>query len=128
MSTLPPNQTLPAHAGPLVTFGTSEAPKQFVLPPMSIKIRKMEASARQALQEGATDIDEESVMFQVVLLTLQRSYPTLTLEQLEEMASPAQVTDAFLTLREEEARLMYALGERAATGLLAPVAQQPQTS
>ena len=118
------NAGLPRHPGPVVKLGATE----FVLPPMSMKIRRMDETSRQAIASGAQQLDEETVVTQVVLLTLQRNYPDLTVERIEDLASYDELLEVYLTLKEEEARRMAALGERVATGQLAPVAQLPQTS
>lgn len=110
---------LPRHNGPLINLGGRE----FVLPPMSLLIRKQDANGRMAIAGGSTELDEEAVVTGVMLATLQRNYPDLTLQELESLASFPELLDAYLTLKEEEAKLMFELGKRAATGPLpGPVA------
>lgn len=107
-STLP----LPRFPGPLVRIGD----RDLVLPPMSLATRGQDKAARLAVLSGASDLDEDEICTQIVLATLQRNYPDLTLEQFRADADQVQVMTAYITLQEEEAKHMAALGNRVAAG------------
>lgn len=102
--------SLPKHPGKVVKLGGRE----FVLPPMNIKTRKVDEASRKAMATGSTEISEEAVLIAVVLATLQRNYPELTEDVLADLADFAALLDVYLTLKEEEARRMTELGKRAA--------------
>ena len=118
---------LPTHAGLVVLLGARE----FILPPMNLKTRKADDAGRKAIEAGSRDMTEESIVEHVVLATLQRNYPTLTADELQDLASYEQLLDAYITLKEEEARRMADLGKRVAGLYLTapgPVANTPSTT
>lgn len=102
------NPTLPKHKGTVVTLGS----RDFVLPPMAIATRKKDEASRQAMLQGASDLAEDAVLTMVVLETLQRNYPDLTVDTLEALASFEELLEVYIVLKEEEARRMVDLGKR----------------
>lgn len=102
-------EILPRFAGPVITLGD----RQFVLPPMNLATHQKLEAARISAAGGAPISDGE-VAETVVLETLQRNYPDLSVEQLRACASPSELLDAFITIQEQEATRIEALGKRAA--------------
>lgn len=97
------------HEGVVVTLGK----RQYVLPPMSLKVRKQEIATRKSFAVFSPG-EEQALMLQIVVQTLQRNYPHLKAEDIEEQASIAQLTEAYAALTEQEQRLLEEVGKRIA--------------
>lgn len=97
------------HEGVVITLGK----RQYVLPPMSLKVRKQEISTRKSFGVFSPG-EEQALMLQVVVQTLQRNYPHLTADVIEEEASIVQLTEAYAALAEQEQRLLEEVGKRIA--------------
>lgn len=86
---------IPRFAGKIVEIGD----QMMVLPKMSFSIRRLEEAARKALQDGATGFDADAKCAEIVFLTLQRNYPSMTREQFDDVADIVQCTRAYAMLR-----------------------------
>lgn len=107
---------LVAHEGELVVL----AGRQYVLPPMTLQIRKADIATRAALEKGYTETGEQELMAGVLLQTLQRNYPELTADELGQ-ATYAELVEAYAVLKEQEARLVAEVGKRLAQRAMAGV-------
>lgn len=96
------------HEGAVILLGD----RQYVLPPMTLRIRKMDIATRKALQEGYTEASEQDLMVSVLVETLRRNYPGLMAADIEDVASYDQIVEAYATLKEQEARLVAEVGKR----------------
>lgn len=105
---------LVAHEGVQIVM----AGRQFILPPMTLLTRKKDIATRKALGNGYDELSEQDLVLQVVLETLQRNYPALTLQEIEGKAEYAELIEAYATLKEQEARLVADLGKRVAQAAL----------
>lgn len=97
------------HEGVVITLGK----RQYVLPPMTIKTRRMEIATRKALEQAYNEASEQDLMVSVLFETLKRNYPTLDVNVVES-ATYDQIVEAYALMKEEEARLVTEVGKRVA--------------
>lgn len=118
------NCILVAHEGVQITLGG----RTFVLPPMTLAMRKKEMATRRTLGENYDDLAEQELLLEVMVETLKRNYPALTKEELEPVVDFPELIEAYARLKEQEARLMADLGKRVAAAALAAAAPSPSTT
>lgn len=97
------------HEGVVVTLGK----RQYVLPPMTIKTRRMEIATRKALEQAYNEASEQDLMVAVLHETLKRNYPSMLIDVVES-ATYDQIVEAYALMKEEEARLVTEVGKRLA--------------
>lgn len=116
MNQLDTNQApqLVAHQGPLIVLGG----KQYVLPPMTLKIRRLDSESRRAMASGYDELKEQDLLVQVITLTLQRNYPQLQLTDLEDQVEYLELLEAYATLKEQEQLLLADMGKRVAAAAM----------
>lgn len=105
---------LVAHSGRVIVLGG----KQYVLPPMTLKIRRLDSESRRAMASGYDELKEQDLLVQVISLTLQRNYPDLKLSDLEEQVEYLELLEAYATLKEQEQLLLADMGKRVAAAAL----------
>jgi len=105
---------LVAHQGPLIVL----AGKKYVLPPMTLKIRRLDSESRRAMASGYDELKEQDLLVQVITLTLQRNYPDLKLSELEDEVEYLELLEAYATLKEQEQLLLADMGKRVAAAAM----------
>ncbi len=105
---------LVAHQGPVIVLGG----KQYVLPPMTLKVRRLDTESRRAIASGYDELKEQDLLVQVISLTLQRNYPELKLSDLEDQVEYLELLEAYATLKEQEQTLLADMGKRLAAAAM----------
>lgn len=117
MTTSESTSRLVAHEGVQIKLGSTS----YVLPPMTLAVRKKDIATRRAMGEGYDELTEQELLLGVVFETLKRNYPHLTVADLEDQADYPQLLEAYAQMKEQEASLMADLGKRLAVAAVGPV-------
>lgn len=103
-----------AHSGPIVMLGG----RKFVVPPMTLKVRRLDSESRKAMAAGYDELTEQDLLLQVVGETLKRNYPELDLKALENEIEYAELLETYATIKEQEAKHLAEMGKRLAAAAL----------